>query len=340
MKTLYLCGAGNSEGVRLALTINQQESHWDRIFLLDDDVAKQGQSILGVEIIGPFATLERADPDSAEVANLVARTTARRRSARRKIEGYGLSFASLIHPGVDVFGAELARDVVVYQNATIGPRVSIDDACVVFMGAVVGHGCRLGQCCVIGANAVLNARVELGDGVYVGTNATALPEMRIGPLATIGAGSVAIQDVPPGATVMGVPARILVASDAEPYRDSYYASGQRIADREKADTDDDAVDTELERSIADIWKEVLNLPKVCMQERFFAVGGDSLLALQVLEKIQRAVHRELSPTDIFRFPTVRSLANHISRQGNAQFFTRREDIRRELAKRRRERVPG
>ena len=61
---------------------------------------------------------------------------------------------------------------------------------------------------------MINARVELGEGVYVGTNASILPDLTVGSWATIGANSAVIQDVPPGATVMGVPAQLLIPGSA------------------------------------------------------------------------------------------------------------------------------
>ncbi len=216
MKILYLCGSGNSEGVRLALRINQKQARWDQIILVDDDVSRHGQSILGVEITGSFLMLERAHQKSAEVANLVARTTGKRWSARNKIASYDLPFATLINPNIDVLGAQFGRDIVVYQNATVGPEVSLGEGCVIFMGAVVGHESRLGQCCVLAPNAVVNARVQLEDGVYVGTNSAILPEVKVGPWATIGAGSVVMRDVPAGATVMGVPAKIVMKKYVRP----------------------------------------------------------------------------------------------------------------------------
>jgi sugar O-acyltransferase (sialic acid O-acetyltransferase NeuD family) len=209
MTTLYLCGAGNAEGVRLALAINRVERRWDRIVLLDDDPAKRGQSLLGVEIAGPFDMLHEVDRASAEVSNMVARTTMKRRSAQSKIEEHGIAFATLVGPGVDVEGVELGRGVIVYRNANVGPLVALGEGSVVFMGAAVGHGSQTERGCVVAPGAVVNARVRLGEGVYVGTNATILPDVTVGPWATIAAGSVAIQDVPAGATVIGVPGKVL-----------------------------------------------------------------------------------------------------------------------------------
>jgi sugar O-acyltransferase (sialic acid O-acetyltransferase NeuD family) len=209
MATLYLCGAGNAEGVRLALTINGKASRWERIVLLDDDPQKHGRLILGVEVVGTLNVLSRVNSRTAEVANLVARTAARRWSLRKKLEAYGLPFATLIHPDVEVSGVTFGRDIIVYQNANIGPEVSIREGSVVFMGAAVGHESRLDYGCIIAPHAVVNARVELGDGVYVGSNAAILPEVKVGPWATIGACTVAMRNVPAGATLLGVPGKIV-----------------------------------------------------------------------------------------------------------------------------------
>ncbi len=215
-ETLFLCGAGNPEGVRLAQRIQDETPRWKRILLLDDDASRHGRTILGVPIDGPFATLAHADPESVEVANLVARTTVRRAAAREKIRSYGLPFARLVDPSVDTFGAELATDLVVFQNAVVGPEVVLGEGSVLNLGAIVGHESRLAECCVVGPGAVINARVVLEDGAYVGTNATVLPELRVGAWATIAAGSVAMHSIPPNATVMGVPAKTLVPGRARP----------------------------------------------------------------------------------------------------------------------------
>ncbi len=210
MRTLYLCGAGNQEGIRLALVVNRAQANWDRIVLLDDDPNKHGQTILGVEIIGPFALLETANVGSSEVVNLITRSSVKRWLAWSKIKKYGLSFATLIHPTVDTDGADLGLGVTAYQNSVIGPGAVVGDGSVVFMGATAGHGCRLGRCCILAPNAVVNSRVKVGDGVYVGTNAAIMPEVKVGTWATIGACSGVVRDVPVGATVVGVPAKTIM----------------------------------------------------------------------------------------------------------------------------------
>ena len=77
MRTLYLCGAGNAEGVRLAMIVNRTEKKWDRLLVLDDDPGKHGQELLGAEIAGGIAEmLAKADPATDNVVNLVGRSTA------------------------------------------------------------------------------------------------------------------------------------------------------------------------------------------------------------------------------------------------------------------------
>jgi sugar O-acyltransferase (sialic acid O-acetyltransferase NeuD family) len=215
MKTLYLCGAGNVEGIRLAIVVNQAQKRWDRIAILDDDASKLGRKILGIEVIGPFSLLGQTDPRSAEAVNLVTRTTRGRHLASQKIRQYEVPFASLIHPGVDTTGVEFQGDITVYQNVSFCAGARVETGCVVLTGAVVGHGCHMARCCVVAPGAVINARVDLGEGVYLGTNASILPDLKVGAWATIGANSAVIQNVAPGTTVMGVPAQVLISLGSE-----------------------------------------------------------------------------------------------------------------------------
>jgi acyl-coenzyme A synthetase/AMP-(fatty) acid ligase len=68
---------------------------------------------------------------------------------------------------------------------------------------------------------------------------------------------------------------------------------------------------ELERLIAGVWCDVLGQSNVGMRDNFFDLGGDSLLAVQAHRRL-RDVAPGLLLTDLFRYPTVRTLAEHLA----------------------------
>ena len=71
--------------------------------------------------------------------------------------------------------------------------------------------------------------------------------------------------------------------------------------------------TELERDIAAVWREVLGIDKVGLNDNFFELGGDSIRILLVLNKLKAIFGEKLSMPQMFEFPTVSSLAAHLSR---------------------------
>jgi thioesterase domain-containing protein/acyl carrier protein len=64
----------------------------------------------------------------------------------------------------------------------------------------------------------------------------------------------------------------------------------------------------LERQLVDIWREVLNVPAVSVEDNFFALGGHSLLAVRLMSMIEALTGRRLPIAAIFQGPTVASLA--------------------------------
>jgi len=70
-------------------------------------------------------------------------------------------------------------------------------------------------------------------------------------------------------------------------------------------------DDETERRLAALWEELLGLPGVDVRANFFDIGGHSLLAFQMLRRVQSDFDRTVTITDVFRFPTVRALASRL-----------------------------
>ncbi|WP_375773035.1 amino acid adenylation domain-containing protein [Archangium gephyra] len=75
--------------------------------------------------------------------------------------------------------------------------------------------------------------------------------------------------------------------------------------------------TGVEQLIAGIWKEVLQVERVGLDDPFFALGGNSLLALQVHRRLKAGLGTDLALTQLFQYPTVRALAERLSKQDTA-----------------------
>ncbi|KND57143.1 Serine acetyltransferase [Candidatus Paraburkholderia schumanniana] len=82
------------------------------------------------------------------------------------------------------------------------------------LGIVVHRSAVLGNNIVTAPNVVIGGRGRpgapvIGDDVLIGAGACVLGPLMIGKGAKIGANAVVLSDVPPGATVIGAPARVL-----------------------------------------------------------------------------------------------------------------------------------
>jgi amino acid adenylation domain-containing protein len=75
---------------------------------------------------------------------------------------------------------------------------------------------------------------------------------------------------------------------------------------------------ELERRIAAVWAELLQLGKVGVNDNFFEIGGHSLLLTRMHERLREELQREVSMIDLFQYPTVASLAQHLEAAANPQ----------------------
>lgn len=71
--------------------------------------------------------------------------------------------------------------------------------------------------------------------------------------------------------------------------------------------------SEVEQRLADIWQDVLNLPRIGIHDDFFLLGGSSLLVTQVVAQLSGKLSFELPVRDFFANPTIAAMANHLER---------------------------
>jgi amino acid adenylation domain-containing protein len=97
---------------------------------------------------------------------------------------------------------------------------------------------------------------------------------------------------------------------------------------------------ELEGGIGDIWREVLEVKKVGVQDNFFDVGGNSLHIVRIHAKIRERLKREIPIVELFKYTTIESLAAYLSQNASnstvAQQGLERAQIRRASRSRRRQ----
>lgn len=72
--------------------------------------------------------------------------------------------------------------------------------------------------------------------------------------------------------------------------------------------------TSLESSIAAIWREVLHRDEIGVTTSFFELGGHSLLSIELHQRLRTSLGINIALADLFRFPTIASLAAHVTQQ--------------------------
>jgi amino acid adenylation domain-containing protein len=83
--------------------------------------------------------------------------------------------------------------------------------------------------------------------------------------------------------------------------------------RPELEVDYKAPQTETEKAVSIIWQEFLHLEKIGINDNFFDLGGHSLLLTQVHNRLNEKIQikKELTIVDLFRYPTIHSLAKYI-----------------------------
>jgi amino acid adenylation domain-containing protein len=71
--------------------------------------------------------------------------------------------------------------------------------------------------------------------------------------------------------------------------------------------------TEMERLIATIWRDVLSVEKVGIYDNFFDLGGHSLILMKAYHKLREVTQKDVAVLDLFLYPTVATLAAHLAR---------------------------
>jgi len=80
----------------------------------------------------------------------------------------------------------------------------------------------------------------------------------------------------------------------------------------QSDSINNFVEGSSEQRIAQIWCDFLDVDVVGINDNFFEIGGHSMLVLPMKDRLSKEFNKDVTPVDIFRYPTVSALANFLS----------------------------
>jgi sugar O-acyltransferase (sialic acid O-acetyltransferase NeuD family) len=214
VRYVILGAGGFAREVLDVLLAAQQAGHPSQIEgFLDDDPSKWGQLLNGLPVHEGQRWLQERDVRAYVGVCGIGNPLARMQAVARYV-GLGLRFGSAVHPRATVSrfidmgeGTILTAGCVLTNNIRLGRHVHVN------LNATIGHDCLIGDYCTTAPGVNVSGNVRLGNGVDVGTGAAIVQGLTVGDWATIGAGAVVINDVPRGATVVGVPAKVIKITD-------------------------------------------------------------------------------------------------------------------------------
>ena len=107
------------------------------------------------------------------------------------------------------YGCQIGANVKIHSNVYVAQFTIVEDDAFLAPGVTIANdphpGCAYSKECMRGPT--------IKRGAQIGCNVTILPYVTIGEHALVGAGSVVVHDVPPGAVVVGNPARVIKTVD-------------------------------------------------------------------------------------------------------------------------------
>jgi UDP-perosamine 4-acetyltransferase len=214
MTQVVIIGAGGHG--KVVLDILRAAGRYEPIGFVDADTRLAGTTVGGLPVLGPTNVLPRLIQQRVRHAIIAIGDNRTRHRYMTLLEAEGFALASAIHPTAFVSPtATLGRNVAVGPHASVITEARIGDGTIVNTGAIVEHECEVREAVHVAPGAVLAGRVRVGAFAFVGIGAQVIQCMAVGEGATVGAGAVVIADVSPGATVVGVPARVVKTAPAE-----------------------------------------------------------------------------------------------------------------------------
>src|SRR4051812_23205617 len=164
------------------------------IGFVDDTPELAGTAVLGVDVLGPIASLSGIAHDAVIVA--LGDNEARRAMTERLLAA-GERLATAIHPRACVApSASVGEGSMISAGAVISPRANIGRGVIINTNASVDHDTVVEDFAHVSSGATVGARCRIGAESLIGLGASVLSGAIVGARTVIGSGAAVVAEIP------------------------------------------------------------------------------------------------------------------------------------------------
>ncbi len=215
MLRVLILGAGGHAQVVADILLRAREAgkNWRPIGFLDDESSLAGKLIMGLPVLGAIAQIDNFEHDAIIVAIGENRTRA---DILESLQARGKRCVNAVHPSAVLApDVHLGEGVMISAGVIVNTGTIIGDNVILNTGCTVDHHNHIASHAHVAPGVHLGGDVRIGEGALIGIGSAVIPGRFVGAWAVIGAGAAVAKDIPPYATAVGVPARVIESHEPQ-----------------------------------------------------------------------------------------------------------------------------